>query len=57
MDSQSGRETRLLDLGGHSLQELPQQPRETLDQYLEVLYSQVLRPRYNLGNGPPGRAD
>jgi hypothetical protein len=57
LDDVSGRETELLDLSEISLQDLPHQPAEFLEPYLKVLYSQVERPRYNLGDSPPGRVD
>jgi hypothetical protein len=57
LESQNGRETELLDLSEISLAELPHQPAELLAPYLKVLFSQVERPRYNLGSAPPGRVD
>jgi hypothetical protein len=52
-----GRKTKLVDLSEVSLQELPHQPAEALAPYLTTLFSQVERPRYNIGNSPPGRVD
>jgi hypothetical protein len=57
VDYVDGRETQLVDLSAVSLQGLAEQPREALEADLKILFSQVERPRYNLGNGPPGRAD
>lgn len=51
------RETELVDLSEIPLRELPHQPAEVLAPYLKKLYSQVERPRFNLGNSPPGRVD
>jgi hypothetical protein len=57
LDSAGGREVELLDLSDISLQDLPHQPADWLEPYLKILYSQVERPRFNLGNSPPGRVD
>jgi hypothetical protein len=54
----SGLETELADLGGATFEELCQRPlQDALEPYRRVLMSQVDRPRLNIGQGPPGRAD
>lgn len=48
-------ETELPDLTGVHLAELPS--LALLAAHRVVLLQQVERPRFNLGTGPPGRAD
>jgi hypothetical protein len=57
LDKLDGRETELVDLTDISLRELSHQPAEDLASDFMILYSQVERPRFNLGNAPPGRVD
>ena len=51
-------ETQLVDLTEATLGDLRdpewQQP---IEEATQPIYSQVERPRYNLGSGPPGRVD
>jgi hypothetical protein len=57
LDSTPDIETRLADLSEVSLQQLRSQVRGSFEPFLKILLSQVERPRFNLGSGPPGRAD
>ena len=50
-------ETQLADLSEISLEQLRRQRTEALEPFLRILFSQVERPRFNLGSGPPGRVD
>lgn len=47
----------LPDLSKVSLDDLRHCTDVLLDESTIVMYAQVERPRYNLGSGPPGRAD
>ena len=50
--------TQLPDLGETSLEQLWHQDGNELMPFLQILFSQVERPRANLGStGPPGRVD
>lgn len=49
--------TDLPDLEGVSFQSLEGAFGGKLRPYEETLLNQVEKPRYNLGSGPPGRAD
>jgi hypothetical protein len=50
-------ETDLLDFSSLSLEAVGSFDPSTLDSALAELYSQIDRPRVNLGSGPPGRTD
>ncbi|MEU4236499.1 hypothetical protein [Actinoplanes sp. NPDC026619] len=50
-------ETQLVDIQDMPLGKLRETDRAQLAPYLEALLQQVMRPRYNLGSGPPGRVD
>jgi hypothetical protein len=53
-----GIETDLADLRGVALDELCLRAvQDVLAPFRDVLISQVERPRLNIGQGPPGRAD
>jgi len=53
-----GIATDLADLRGVALDELClRAARDVLTPFREALISQVERPRLNIGQGPPGRAD
>ena len=55
MDPDGYRETQLADLRGSTIDELC--GRAELDPYRQVVITLVEKPRYNIGSGPPGRAD
>jgi hypothetical protein len=50
-------ETQLVDLNSTYVDQVLREGRESLEPFLAELFSQVQRPRFNLGSGPPGRAD
>ncbi|GIJ48489.1 hypothetical protein Val02_53750 [Virgisporangium aliadipatigenens] len=56
LDSSSEWDTEMVDLSQLTLDQLVLRHDE-LDWLVQGLLKQVERPRYNLGTGPPGRAD
>ena len=49
--------SELVDLSGLTLDDILGMSDDELDAAFAALLSQVERPRFNLGSGPPGRAD
>jgi hypothetical protein len=50
-------DTELPDLGHITFDELAGQLADSLIPFQNAILAQVERPRFNLGSGPPGRAD
>jgi hypothetical protein len=50
-------DTELPDLGHIRFDELAGELAKSLASFQDAIMTQVERPRYNLGSGPPGRAD
>lgn len=56
METSDSLETDLVAFDGLSLDHV-RRHLDRLQEPVDRLLKQVIRPRYNLGSGPPGRAD